>query len=223
VLFESIDEDYDDYIQDITDPTMRETSIKGVRFTLNAVSGTAVPARDAPGSTPRYILDLSSNALGLMTQAGNLPTVFTGPTYAVNCRNPSILSAIKTNLEKNSKIDPKYNIRSTYTSVTGSFQSTPLSCEYMMTCDNLYTSKQYNISTLYPADITYVKALFTLGTDGKTTTLASVTEYDPQNVTTSQDKTKYLINGAEVTLPSIFDYANAKVKSSRVNIVPQAM
>jgi hypothetical protein len=223
VLFEAIDEDYDEYIQDITDPTMRETSIKGVRFTLNAASGTAVPARDAPGSTPKYILDLSSNALGLITQAGNLPTVFTGPTYAVNCRDPTTLSAIKKNLENKVKPDPKYVIRSTYTTVTGSFQSTPLSCEYMITCDNLYTSKQYNTSKLYPADITYAKALFTLGTDGRTTTLASVTEYDPQTITTSQDKTKYLINGAEVILPSIFDYANAKVKSSRVNSVVQAM
>jgi hypothetical protein len=223
VLFESIDEDYDDYIQDITDPTMRETTVKGVRFIMNAVGGIAVPARDAPGSTPKNILDLSSNSLGIMAQAGNLPTVFTGPSYAVNCRDPTILSSIKAKLEQNVKTDASHITRSTYTSVTGSFQSTPLSCEYMMLRDDLVTYKNYNTTKLYPGNTTYVKALFSLGTDGKTTTMTSVKEYSPEEVTTSQDKTKYLLNGIEVDLPSIFDYEHAIVKSSRVNIVAQGL
>ena len=89
--------------------------------------------------------------------------------------------------------------------------------------DDVVTYKQYNSTRVYPGNTTYVKALFNLGTDGKTTTLSSVTEYPPEEVTVSKDKTKYLLNGVEVDLPSIYDYKNAKVLSSRVNSVAQGL
>ena len=220
VLYESVQELYEDYIQDITDPTMKNTSIKGVRFTFQ---NGAVPALDEAGKEQLNIMDISSNALGFLTSAGNLTTPFTGPTYAVNCRDPNILRSIKGILEQNVRKDSSTTTRSTFTAVTASFQSTPLSCEYMMTRDDMITLTRYNDTYAQNGIVTYAKALFTLGADGKTTTLSSAMEYYGGDITVSQDNTIVKINNKEVNLPSIFDYANAKVKSTRVNVTIQAL
>ena len=220
VLYESVQELYEDYMQDITDPTMKNTSIKGVRFTFQ---NGAVPALDEAGKEQLNIMDISSNALGFLTSAGNLTTPFTGPTYAVNCRDPTILRSIKGILEQKVRKDSSTTTRSTFTAVTASFQSTPLSCEYMMTRDDMITLTRYNDTYAEPGIVTYAKALFTLGADGKTTTLSSAMEYYGGDITVSQDKTKIFINRQEVHLPSIFDYASAKVKSTRVNAARQAL
>jgi len=220
VLYEGVQELYEDYIKDITDPTMKNTSVKGVRF--NFQNG-AVPALDAPHADQLNIMDISSNALGFLTNAGNLTTPFTGPTYAVNCRDPNILRTIKGILEQNVRRSSSTTTRSTFTAVTASFQSTPLSCEYMMTRDDMNTMNRFNYS--YPTNglVTYAKAIFTLGSDGKTTTLSSAREYYPGDITVSADKTKVFINRQEVHLPSIFGYADTKVTSTRVNSTRQTL
>jgi hypothetical protein len=66
---------------------------------------------------------------------------------------------------------------------------------------------------------TYVKALFTLGTDGCTPRLSTVQEYDPDPtiLTFSKDYSKAYIGGAEVILPSLYGYNPSKKTSTRVD------
>jgi hypothetical protein len=212
ILFEEIYELYEDYIEDITDPEMKGRQISAVRFKMGAVNGNAVPARDS-------ITEISTNALGLMTDSSTLTPPYSGPTYAVDCRNLSILNGIRAKLEsKFPVLVGNNNVISAYKKVTGSFQSTPLSCEYMMTRDDSIKNTRTNRGLVIDNNTTYVKALFTLGNDGKTTTLSTVTEFDPY-VLTYLNNTAYM-NGNPVILPSIFDYANTKVLSTRVNSTP---
>jgi hypothetical protein len=220
VLYEALDELYDDYIEDITDPTMKKKSVRGVRFTFK---NGAVPAPDAPATEQINIIDISSNALGFLTSAGNLTIPFTGPTYAVNCRDPNILRRIKGILEQTVRRDSSTSTRSSFMTLNASFQSTPLSCEYMFTKNDMITFTKYNYSFADNGIVTYAKALFTLGADGKTTTLSSAMEYYAGDISLSQDKTKVYINRKEVKLPSIYDYKNAKVQSNRVNSTIQSL
>jgi hypothetical protein len=191
VLYEALDELYDDYIEDITDPTMKKKSVRGVRFTFK---NGAVPAPDAPATEQINIIDISSNALGFLTSAGNLTIPFTGPTYAVNCRDPNILRRIKGILEQTVRRDSSTSTRSSFMTLNASFQSTPLSCEYMFTKNDMITFTKYNYSFADNGIVTYAKALFTLGADGKTTTLSSAMEYYAGDISLSQDKTKVYIN-----------------------------
>ena len=69
-----------------------------------------------------------------------------------------------------------------------------------------------------PAE-TYVKAVFTLGTDGCTPLLSTVKEYDPDPtiLTFSKDFSKAYLSGVEVTLPSLYGYEPSKKISTRVD------
>jgi hypothetical protein len=70
--------------------------------------------------------------------------------------------------------------------------------------------------TTTPVD-TYVKAIFTLDADGCTPLLSSVKEYDPAVITYSSDYSRAYLNGAEVTLPSLYGYDPTKLVSTRVD------
>ena len=212
VLFEEIYELYDDYIEDITDPEMKGKQISAVRFTMGAVNGNAVPAMDS-------IVEVGTNALGLMTETSTLSPPYSGPTYAVDCRNQVILGNIKLKLASIFPVvSGKYNVVSNYTKALASFQSTPLSCEYMMLRNDSIKDKLTNRGIDMLDNTTYVKAVFSLASDGKTTTLSSATEYNPENVTYVNNMP--YMNGNPVSLPSIYGYDYAKVKSSRVNSTP---
>jgi hypothetical protein len=222
VMFEDLYELYDDYIEDITDKDSTEKRVKAVRFTFDT---NGVPARDAAGTRdPKLITDISANAIGLLTNYSTLDPVFSGPSYAVDCRNPGYIAMIKAMLEQQGpKTSGGYLVTSSFKSVKQSFQSTPLSCEYVMSKDALLKSKTSNFSYPMNGVETCVKAVFTLGADGKTTSLTSVKEYYSEDVTFSSDYTKSYLNGTLVDLPSIFFYDPTKKVSKRVNATPQAI
>jgi hypothetical protein len=114
VLFEELYELYDDYMVDITDSENKGSSIKAVRFKMNAVAGNAVPAQDTPGSIPKNIIDLSSNALGVLTNVSLVTPPFSGPTYAVNCMEPTWLATYRPILEAVTRRSAGYNISSSF-------------------------------------------------------------------------------------------------------------
>jgi hypothetical protein len=222
VMFEELYEMYDDYIEDITDKDNTEKRVKAVRFTFDT---NGVPARDAAGTRdPKLIVDISSNAIGLMTDYSTLNPVFSGPSYAIDCRNPGYIAIMKAMLEQQgARTSGGYLVTSSFKSVKQSFQSTPLSCEYIMSKDALLKSKTSNFSFPMNGVETCVKAVFALGADGKTTSLSSVKEYYSEDVTFSSDYTKSYLNGVVVDLPSIFFYDHTKKVSKRVNTTPQAI
>ena len=218
VLFEQVYELYDDYITDITDASKKGTEIKGVRFTMSGPG--AVPALDAPRARQKNIVDVSANALGILSDASALAKPFSGPTFAANCRDVNLLNNIKGQLESTPRRSGRQVVSSSIVGIVNSFQTTPLSCEYTITKTTAtsveginYTSQQTDIES-------FVKALFSLGSDGKTLNMVSVTEYDPQNITFNSSYSKSYMNGREVSLPSIFSYDPNKDVSTRVNTTP---
>jgi hypothetical protein len=213
VLFEEVYANYDDYVVDVTDPTNKGTNIKAVRFIMNAVNGNAIPAQDAqPSSTTpqKNVLDLDSNAVGLLTNISTLSPVFSGPGYMANCTDPAILHSIKVQLEGTPVITATNTVTSSYSAVTQTFQSTPLSCEYKITKNRNSVNRISNWNYQSANVDTWVKAIFTLGSDQRTPTLSTVTEYDPSLITVSSDKLHTYIGTTEVYLPSLFSYDPVK-------------
>jgi hypothetical protein len=220
VLFEELYEIYEDYMVDITDRANKGSEIKAVRFKMSAVGGNAVPAQDKPGSPPKNIIDLSSNALGVLTNVSLVSPPFSGPTYAVNCMDPTWLRIYRPILEAVTRKSSGYTIRSSFRDITGTFQSTPLTCEYLMTKDDTYTSTAQNYSYKENGINTVAKAVFSLGSDGKTVTFKSITEYYPDDITESADQLRTYIGGREVILPNLSYYDPTKLVSKRVNTTP---
>jgi hypothetical protein len=216
VLFEELYNIYDDYIIDVTNPENKGKRIKAVRFTMGA---DGLPVGDAVGAAQKNIIDISANALGIVSDSSALDRPFTGPTYAVDCRNPLYLSVIKSILEQGTQPYKEYISRSSFKTVKDTFQSTPLSCEYIMSKDMLLTSPRSSYSLPLPNFTTYVKAVFSMNPDGSTA-LQSVKEYPPEDITFSSDYMKSYLKGVEVDLPSIYSYDPSKAVSSRVNSTP---
>lgn len=220
VLFEELYELYDDYMVDITDSDNKGSSIKAVRFKMNAVAGNAVPAQDTPGSIPKNIIDLSSNALGVLTNVSLVTPPFSGPTYAVNCIEPTWLATYRPILETVTRRSAGYNISSSFKKVIGTFQSTPMTCEYLMLKDDTYTNSAHNYSYTEQDVNTVAKAIFSLGPDGKTVTFESITEYYPDDITESADRLRTYIRGREVILPNLSYYDPSRLVSKRVDTTP---
>jgi len=216
VMFENLYEIYDDYIDDITDPTNKGKEIKGVRFNMGS---NGLPMSDAARAPQKNIIDISANALGIMSDSSGLARPFTGPTYAIDCRNLGNLLVIKSVLENGTSRFEEYTTRGTFKTVKQSFQTTPLSCEYMMAKDITLTKPPTNYLLTIPDNETYVKAVYTIGPTG-IPSLPTVTEYDPSNITLSADYKISYLNGVEVTLPSIYSYDPKKLTSKRVNSTP---
>jgi hypothetical protein len=240
VLFENLEEYYDDYIKDIpaSDRTNRTKMVTAARFAFNK-SGNVVLPFGLSGNTaiPDQSLvtyDISANAIGISSDTTTIspPYAPTSPQCGVlDCRNPDVLQAIKNKLTKRSKNATTSKVTNV-TAINRSFQSTPLSCEYRVTKTTTNTSVRTNISTSYTAN-TYVKALFALNPDGCTVTPATtITEYDPETITYSKDNQHACVSqtvldrscpaGTEVTLPSLWGYS-ATTGSNRVNTNVQAV
>ena len=216
VLFEELYDIYDDYINDVTNPENKGKRIKAVRFTMGA---DGLPVGDAVGAAQRNIVDISANALGIVSDSSALDRPFTGPTYAVDCRDQVYLAVIKSILEQGTQPYKEYISRSSFKTVKDSFQSTPLSCEYIMSKDMLLTSPRSSYSLPLPNFTTYVKAVFSMNPDGSMA-LQTVEEYPPEDITFSSDYMKSYLKGVEVDLPSIYSYDPSKAVSRRVNSTP---
>jgi hypothetical protein len=216
VLFEELYNIYDDYIKDVTNPENKGKRIRAVRFTMGA---DGLPVGDAVGAAQKNIVDISANALGIVSDSSALDRPFTGPTYAVDCRNPLYLSVIKSMLEQGTQPYKEYISRSSFKTVKDTFQSTPLSCEYIMSKDILLTSPRSSYSMPLPNFTTYVKAVFSMNPDGGMA-LQTVKEYPPEDITFSSDYMKSYLKEVEVDLPSIYSYDPSKAVSTRVNSTP---
>jgi len=216
VMFENLEEFYDDYIIDITDKANKKKTVKTARFKFTNVNNVPVPD---PSS---IVYDISANALGLMTDAAALSPLYSGPFSSVDCRSPAVITAIKEKVSgKKTTTTTTESLTSFYT-VEESFQSTPLCCEYKMTKVIRYTDLKTKLKVNTKPIETYVKALYTLGTDGYTKTLASAKEYDPSNVTIDT-KGVAKLGGVITTLPSLFFYDFSTDKSTRIITQSQKM
>jgi len=219
IMFEDLEEEYDEYIKDITDKENRTKTIKTARFTFKPISTATgvVPDSDS------IAYDISANALGLMSDSSALSPVYTGPACGVDCNNPVqikvIATKLSTELNKVAKNTPTGTTRTSFVSSKETFQSTPLSCEYLLSKVVSTTSKITDITVVGRPVDTYAKAVFTLDTDGCTPILSSVKEYDPspEVLKFNKDFDKSYIDGVEVILPSLFWYEPTKKISTRVD------
>jgi len=228
ILFEDIEEEYDDYISDVKDNDGRTKSIKTARFTFKP---STAASQVVPDSTS-IVYDISANALGLMSDSSALSPVYSGPTCAVDCGNPLqikvIASKLATELNKAPAVSSlTETTRVSFVSANETFQSTPLSCEYRLSKVISLESKITGTTVVSSPVDTYAKAIFTLGTDGCTPLLSSVEEYNPspEVLTFYKDPFKTTLKKirnnkeveVEVTLPSLFWYNPSKEISTRVD------
>jgi len=220
ILFENLAEDYGDYMEDITDNANITKSIKTARFKFNTQGTQVIPDLNS------IVYDISANALGILSDKSVLSRMYTGPTCSVDCGNAVQIGVIANAAA--TAINNIYKKKATKTSikmaamvrVKQAFQSSPLSCEYMMT-KVIVTGSAITGSTVVASPVdTYIRAVFDFSPqDGCTPILSSVKEYDPDPsvLTFSQDFSRAYINGQEVTLPSLYTYEPSKLISKRVD------
>ena len=210
VLFENLEESYDDYIEDITDKTNIEKTVQATRFNFVTTN-----KPDTPVAPDMKMYDISSNALGILRDSSVISPVYSGPFCKVDCTNQVQIQAIAR--FNNTKETSAKIVRNNYTQVLHTFQTTPLSCEYNMLKTVTTTSKITNLTVVAESVETYLKAVFRLDTDGCTPLLSSVKEYDPQDISYSEDNLKSYLDGKEITLPSLYGYNPTKSVSKRVD------
>lgn len=211
VLFTELYSQYDDYLYD---PYVNENTTVAKRFRMTNTGNCAMTV------TPGGITDVSMNAVGIMAPSSVLTTPFTPSTCQVNCRDTRLLSSIK------QQLNTQYQTPSTipnFNRVTQSFAKEPNFCEYMFSKDvttkNLTTGRFSTETGLE----TYVTALFDMATTTCTPTLKTVTEYDPELITSSPESNGGLatfIKGVKVVLPFLFNYDDT-TPSNRVNQTQQ--
>jgi hypothetical protein len=220
VLFEEVYNLYDEYVIDVTDPTKKGTNIKAVRFIMNENNGTAFPAQDEPNSeTQKNVLDIDTNAIGLLTNVSTLSPVFSEGGYMANCRDPAVFRFIKSELESKPRISATKTETTSFKTVLQSFQSTPLSCEYKMSKDISILNHSAGYTYTLDNNDTWVKVIFTLGSDQKTPTLSQVIEYDPDFIKQTSNGMHACFGDCiirnnkienEAFLPSLFSYDPVK-------------
>jgi hypothetical protein len=201
ILFQEKYDVYSDYIIDASG-TRTGTVVNAARFVFTKDGGSTDTNSISISPDSKRIYDISSNAVGIISDANILNPIFRGPDLSINCRDPAIVSAMIAEIRR---ADTKASV---YNSIAQSFQSSPLSCEYTIFKD-VYGEREQD---------TYVRAIFTLSK-----TLVSAIEYFPDDIGVSTNpitKTNsYFFNSApqvEIRLPSLFSY-NPTKPSSRVN------
>jgi len=193
VLFTDLYSEYDDYLYN---PGFTETTTLTKRFTLTN-TGNCVMA-----VVPGGIVDVSMNAVGIMSRNSALVTPYTITQCQVNCRDPAILSSLKQKLNTQSQtttVLPNFN------TVTQSFANGNTTCEYMMIKD--ITTKN-NITGSFSTETgidTYVTATFNMDEKTCAASLNKVIEIDPDLLTLTTDSatgdTSGYINGIKIQLP----------------------
>ena len=203
LLFQESYEQYADYIIDAP-ANAKGTVINAARFIFTKDGGSGSGSTNSISVSPdsSRIYDISSNAIGIISDATIVNPIFRGPAQAVDCRSPAVVSAVMNTIKL---ADTKGSI---YTTIIQTFQSSPLSCEYNILKD---LSDQTDTET-------YVRAIFTLPNK-----LVSATEFFPEDITMTENpvtRTKiYSFFSAPTTpiiLPNLFTY-DATRPSSRVN------
>jgi hypothetical protein len=201
VLFSNLYNLYDDFLYP---PVDTNTSTVAKRFTVTNTGSCVMQV--APG--PTSIVDISMNAIGLMSSTSALTRPFSS-SCQINCRDQTILSALKTKLNTDSA---RPNVIPNFTSVLQSFPNGTSTCEYMMTKDVTTRNTLTNISSTQQGIQTYVRATFTPNLNTCSFALNTTTEFDPDLITTTTDNitglVKTLLNNVETTLPFLFNYDN---------------
>jgi hypothetical protein len=199
LLFEETYDTYSDYIIDaVGDNTGKAINAARFIFTKDAGSNNTISV--SPDSTRIY--DISSNAVGIISDATILNPIFRGPALSVDCRDPTVVSAMVAAIKSADTKGSKYN------SIAQTFQSSPLSCEYTIFKEEAGDTEEE----------TFVRAIFTLPK-----TLVSAVEYFPDDIMSTDEPGKktqfYSFRSAprtRIQLPSLCTY-DATRPSSRVN------
>ena len=213
ILFKELYNYYDDYLYK---PVETNKGLVAKRFTM--VNTGSCNMQVAPGSA---IVDISSNAIGIMAGVG-MTYPYPINTCQVNCRDTTVVGNVKKMLETQLQTPTSLPV---FRAVTQSFSPSGSTCEYMMSKDVTKKDTVTDSFSVSPGVYTYVKATFTAN---KTCafTLSSVTEYDPDSITTQPNPTTSLLdtflNGAKVQLPYLFSYDNT-TPSDRVNETVQIL
>jgi hypothetical protein len=209
VLFTDLYNQFDDYLYPAVGPSEKTTMTK--RFTLTN-TGNCVMAV-APGG----IIDVSMNAVGIMSSAANLTTPYSTEQCKVNCRDNALLASLKAKLNTDSQTA---TVLPNFTTVTQSFLNGYSTCEYMMTKDITTKNATTGTFSTESAIETFVTATFNVNPTTCAATLNTVTEFDPDLITTTTDNTTgnttSFIKGVKVNLPLLFNYDNT-TPSSLVN------
>jgi hypothetical protein len=208
ILFENLNEYYDDYTVDTKE---KKKTTKTARFRFKKVGNTVVPD---PAS---IVYDISANALGLITNAAALSPVYSGPYSSVNCRDPALTARVKTAIARQPFTDStgSTKVETQFKTIVLSLQTTPLSCEYVVQKLERYTNLRTNLSVLSKPITTFVKAIFTISSDEYTPVFSSAKEYDPKDISVSSDN-RPLLKNVPTDLPSIFYYQPSKGTTARV-------
>jgi len=209
VLFTNLYELYEDALYP---PVETETTTVTKRFKLTNTGNCVMTV--APGNTS--IIDISSNAIGIISPGSSLTTPYSSQCK-LNCRNETILTNIKQKLNtqyQTPTVFPNFN------TVVQSYQKEYSVCEYMFKKDISTKNVKTNTMSTETGVDTYVSANFTIDPSSCAATLKTVTEYEPDLITTTKDSVtgflKSFINGAEVFLPWLYNYDNTE-PSSRVD------
>jgi len=205
VMFTNLYSFYDDFLYP---PVSSENSTMIKRFTMTNTGNCALQV--AAGSE---INDAIADPVGVISPSSVITPPFKVASCQVKCRDPTILSSVKTRLNSTTTGGKIPN----FTSVLQSFPNGASTCEYLMTKD---VTQGTTTST---AVQTYITATFNMNPSNCSFTLNTTTEVDPQLVETTQDSItgiiKAFINTVEITLPYLFNYDSTN-PSSRVNESP---
>lgn len=211
VMFTNLYNLYDDALYP---PAMSQNTTMVKRFTMTNTGNCAL--RFNPGSS---VIDVSSNAVGIIPPSSALSSAFNAPNCQVNCRDPALLSSLKTRLNSTTSAGGITN----FTTIMQSFAKSGSICEYYMTKDVSKQSTVTKKTTTRKGLYTYVTANFTVNSSDCSFTLGSTTEIDPAITTTKLDPvtgiTTASLNGKSVDIPYLFNYDNTE-PSSRVNETP---
>jgi hypothetical protein len=210
-MFTNLYKLYDDYLYP---PSLTENTTMVKRFTMTNTGNCVLQV--TPGSP---VIDLSSNAVGIIPPSSALSAPFKVTACQVNCRDPALIASLKTQLNTTSSSGGISN----FTSIMQSFANGASTCEYYMTKDvskqNTTTKRISTKKGVY----TYVTANMTVNPSNCSFTVSSVREADPELITTTQDSITGLmtasLNGAPINLPFLFNYDNTE-PSSLVNETP---
>ena len=196
----------DSYNSIVNNPISTVNIARAMRFTL-----VNTPASSCTFGVKSYV-DVSSSAIGIRSDSTLLANPYIQSTCQVDCRNSSLLSAIKTAIEGRNTNKAASSLKK----VTTSYSPTANTCEYKITKD--YTT--YGTTTKTVTGVTsYVSASVNFGT-ACAQTLNTVSEIYPDILDIQTDTTTGLqvayMNGRPITMPILFSY-DTKVVSNRVN------
>jgi hypothetical protein len=210
IIFEDRVEKYDDILQPPTSGT-----IYGRTYRFNLT-----PTGDACTGTPYKVApkdyyDASYSQIGVRSASTTIDKGgFALRPSTLDCRNPSILSAIKAYLgQQNAAARPKDSTR--YNQVMWSFKRGANTCEYKVNKD-----VTYNVATLREDPQTDVETFLKVSFDPNGKVIAA-SEYDLADVDQKKDSagnTITVINGVQVQLPFLANYD--ETPSSLVNMTP---